>query len=59
VPRPPTRERRTFGGEPQVLPQAERVLAGLCDLRLPLTLSPDDCRAIAAVIRGALAGLAG
>ena len=47
---------RFFGGEPQVLPQAERVLAGLCDLRLPLTLSADDCRAIAAVIRGALAG---
>lgn len=46
---------RFFGGQPQELPQAERVLAGLCDLRLPLTLSADDCQAIAAVIRGALA----
>jgi dTDP-4-amino-4,6-dideoxygalactose transaminase len=46
---------RFFGGEPQSLPQAERVLAGLCDLRLPLTLSRDDCGAIASVIREALA----
>ncbi len=48
---------RFFGGEPQVLPQAERVLAGLCDLRLPLTLSEDDCRRIGAVVQGALAGV--
>lgn len=47
---------RFFGGEPQSLPQAGRVLAGLCDLRLPLTLTQPDCRDIAAVIRGALAG---
>ena len=40
-----------FEGEPQTLPQAERVLAGLCDLRLPLTLQEEDCRRIAAVIR--------
>lgn len=45
---------RFFGSEPQVLPQAERVLAGLCDLRLPLTLTQGDCGAIAAVIRAGL-----
>jgi dTDP-4-amino-4,6-dideoxygalactose transaminase len=39
---------------PQHLPCAERVLAGLCDLRLPLTLSEDDCRRIAADLRAAL-----
>ena len=36
------------------MPNAQRILAGLCDLRLPLTLSEDDCVAIAAVIREAL-----
>jgi len=42
-----------FFGEPQLLPRAERVLEGLCDLRLPLALTEADCRAIAAVIREA------
>ncbi|MFO1325995.1 MAG: DegT/DnrJ/EryC1/StrS family aminotransferase [Rubrivivax sp.] len=42
-------------GASQALPQAGRVLAGLCDLRLPLTLTQDDCLAIAAVVREALA----
>lgn len=37
----------------QVLPRAESVLAGLCDLRLPLALTREDCDAIAAVIREA------
>ncbi len=31
-------------------PNADRVLAGLCDLRLPLSLTGDDCRAVAAVL---------
>lgn len=43
-----------FFGEPQALPNAERVLGGLCDLRLPLTLSEAECRAIGAVVRDAL-----
>ena len=49
---------RTHGrhfGQPQALPNAERVLGGLCDLRLPLTLSQADCAAIAAALRAALA----
>ena len=43
-----------YFGEPQSLPQAERVLGGLCDLRLPLALSQADCTAIGAVVRDAL-----
>lgn len=43
-----------YFGEPQALPNAERVLSGLCDMRLPLTLSRDDCEAIAGVVRAAL-----
>jgi dTDP-4-amino-4,6-dideoxygalactose transaminase len=44
-----------FFGEPQALSNADRVLGGLCDLRLPLSLSASDCGKIAAVIRTALA----
>jgi dTDP-4-amino-4,6-dideoxygalactose transaminase len=44
-----------YFGEPQALPNADRVLGGLCDLRLPLSLSQTDCQNIAAVIRAALA----
>ncbi|MDH5538723.1 MAG: aminotransferase class I/II-fold pyridoxal phosphate-dependent enzyme [Rhizobacter sp.] len=44
-----------YFGEPQTLPNAEHVLGGLCDMRLPLHLSQDDCEAIAEVIRGSLA----
>jgi dTDP-4-amino-4,6-dideoxygalactose transaminase len=44
-----------FFGEPQVLPNANRVLGGLCDLRLPLSLSEADCGNMATVIRAALA----
>jgi dTDP-4-amino-4,6-dideoxygalactose transaminase len=43
-----------FINETQQLPNAGRVLAGLCDLRLPLTLTHDDCIAIAAVLRAAM-----
>ncbi|MEP7056745.1 MAG: aminotransferase class I/II-fold pyridoxal phosphate-dependent enzyme [Caldimonas sp.] len=43
-----------FFGEPQSLPNAEHVLAGLCDMRLPLALSEADCLAIAQVIREAM-----
>jgi dTDP-4-amino-4,6-dideoxygalactose transaminase len=48
-----------YFGDAQTLPNAERVLAGLCDLRLPLTLSQADCRAIAGVVRDAVASAAG
>lgn len=34
-----------------VLPQTDRVLAGLIDMRLPLTFSPEDCAAISRILR--------
>ncbi len=40
--------------DPQSLPNAQRVLAGVCDMRLPLALTQDDCVAIAGVIRDAM-----
>jgi len=36
---------------PQSLPQTDRILAGLIDLRLPLTFAPDDADLIARIIR--------
>lgn len=36
---------------PPVLPQTDRVLAGLVDMRLPLTFSLEDCAVIARIIR--------
>jgi dTDP-4-amino-4,6-dideoxygalactose transaminase len=42
----------------QDLPNAARVLASLCDVRIPLTLSRDDCAAIVKVLAGALASAA-
>ncbi len=44
-----------YFGPAQALPQAERVLAGLCDMRLPLMLTRADCVAIGTVIRAAIA----
>lgn len=43
--------------EPQSLPRAEQLLAGLCDLRLPLNLTEADCQAMAGVVRGVLCAL--
>ncbi|MEO5845043.1 MAG: DegT/DnrJ/EryC1/StrS aminotransferase family protein [Caldimonas sp.] len=43
-----------YFGEAQSLPNAERVLGGLCDMRLPLTLTEADCAAIGSVIQSAL-----
>ena len=43
-----------YFGHAQSLPNAGRVLGGLCDLRLPLTLQRSDCEDIAAVIREVL-----
>lgn len=37
--------------EAQSLPQTDRILAGLVDLRLPLTFAPKDCDIIARIIR--------
>jgi dTDP-4-amino-4,6-dideoxygalactose transaminase len=36
--------------EPEVLPQTDRVLAGLIDMRLPLTFTPQDVGQIARII---------
>lgn len=35
----------------QSLPQTDRILAGLIDLRLPLTFTPEDCAQIARILR--------
>ena len=35
----------------QILPQTDRILASLIDLRLPLTFTPGDCEVIARIIR--------
>ena len=45
---------RYLEGEARV-PTADRLLHRLCDIRLPLWLAPDDCRAIADVLRQAMA----
>ena len=37
--------------EPPELPQTDRVMAGLLDMRLPLTFAPEDCALIAEIIR--------
>jgi dTDP-4-amino-4,6-dideoxygalactose transaminase len=36
---------------PQALPQTDRILAGLIDMRLPLTFSPDDAALVARILR--------
>lgn len=42
--------------EPQASPvRAEKVLQGLCDMRLPLNLMPEDCDTVARVVREAMA----
>ena len=46
-----------YFGQAQNLPRAEAVLQGLCDMRLPLSLTQADCVAIAGVIRQAVAGV--
>ncbi len=43
-----------YFGESQSLPNAERVLGGLCDMRLPLMLSRADCAAVGAIVRDVL-----
>ncbi len=46
-----------YFGEPQSLPNAERVLGSLCDMRLPLTLTQGDCAAVGAIVRFALSSI--
>lgn len=48
-----------FAATDQALPNAARVLAGLCDVRIPLTLSRADCEAIVAVVGQAVAQVRG
>jgi dTDP-4-amino-4,6-dideoxygalactose transaminase len=36
---------------PQSLPQSDRILGAVMDMRLPLTFSVDDCKLIARIIR--------
>ena len=43
-----------YFGQAQDLPQAQAVLAALCDLRLPLSLTQADCLGIAHTIRAAV-----
>ena len=43
---------------PMALPRTDRVLAGLFDLRLPLTFSEEDCRLIARILREEIEALA-
>ncbi len=43
--------------EAQKLPQTDRILAGLLDMRLPLTFSEDDCALIARIIRSEVSAL--
>ncbi len=45
--------------EAQELPRSDSVLGGLCDLRLPSSLTEADCEVLAAVLREAMAQLAG
>lgn len=42
---------------PQALPQTDRVLAGLLDMRLPLTFCAEDCDVIAGIIREEIGAL--
>ncbi len=43
---------------PQSLPNTDRILTGLMDMRLPLTFSVEDCALIASIIRDEVAGIA-
>jgi hypothetical protein len=41
------------------MPATDRVLAGLLDMRLPLTFSLDDCALIARIIRDVVTSVRG
>ncbi|MBC7137771.1 MAG: DegT/DnrJ/EryC1/StrS family aminotransferase [Defluviimonas sp.] len=42
---------------PQRLPRTDAVLAGLIDMRLPLTFTPEDCARIARILRAEVSAL--
>lgn len=42
---------------PRAMPRTDRILAGLLDMRLPLTFSLEDCAVIAAIIRAEVAAV--
>jgi dTDP-4-amino-4,6-dideoxygalactose transaminase len=44
--------------DPQTLPETDRILSSLFDMRLPLTFSVEDCRHIGSIIAHCAAGLA-
>ena len=44
--------------EEQTLVETENVLGGLCDMRIPLSLTQEDCRIIASVLADAIAHVA-
>ena len=41
----------------QSLPQSDRILAGIIDMRVPLTFSLEDCAQIARIIRAEVAAV--
>lgn len=41
--------------EPSVLPHTRTLLRGLCDVRIPLSLTPDECVVIGRIVRLAMA----
>ncbi|MEW5423602.1 DegT/DnrJ/EryC1/StrS family aminotransferase [Amorphus sp. 3PC139-8] len=43
--------------EPQSLPKTDAILAGLFDMRIPLTFSVEDCRQVAEIIAASAANL--
>ncbi len=42
---------------PQSLPKSDRILAGIVDMRVPLTFSVADCAQIARIIRAEVAAV--
>lgn len=48
-----------FGGPDVQLPTAERVIEGLCDLRIPLTLTEDEAARIGTIVRTSVRSVVG
>ena len=40
-----------YWGETQPLPNTQKQLSTLCDLRVPLTFDLDDCRTLGSIVR--------
>ena len=45
--------------EKATLPQTDRILSTLCDMRIPLTFEPEDCELVADIIAEVARGLMG